>query len=293
MPSRTRRRNYRGGGPKENCEAWVKNPKSGLPPEYSSQCSTITDILSDVKFEGKSLFGSQPVPLFYEGKKNGQQLTKELWDYEKARIDKENGKIQVIPTAPSGPAQPQSWWKKCDMKDTNGNFTKIARPGKEPSSECIQQLSQPAVVQQSPVQQLSQCTAYDRIGANVYKNGIEMSSNCNSSTLPVCSKWQRDGSTSGNWAVVGMKDGRESFCNINALPVDTNNIVRNKLKSISGTREQAMLTANSDRSMYPFVKPENIGVNGKAYDQTNKEVDRYAPFYGGKRSRRRSRKSRR
>lgn len=293
MPSRTRRRNYNGGGPLENCKTWVTNPKSGLPAEYINQCSTMTDILSDVKFAGKSFFGSQPTPSFYEGSKKGQQLTKELWEYEKRRIDKENGLVQPLAT-PSGPPVPQSWWKKCDIKDANGNFNKIARPGKEPSSECIQQVSRPAVMQQTPVKQLPLCTKYDRLGANAYQNGALMSIDCDSSTLPKCSKWQKDGSTYGKWAVVGMKDGRESFCNVNGLPVDTNNVIRNKLRAIPGTREEAMITANSNPSMYPWVKPENKSENGKPYDITNKEVGRYEPFYGGKRrSRRRSRKSRR
>ncbi len=296
MPSRTRR-NYRGGALLENCQKWVKNSKNGLPPEKENDCNFM--IKNGVNFKPPSMFFSS-TPM------NGATPLKTLADWNAAyaefkRDEKReadlNAKIaaQSIPRASSMPTTSgalPSYWPKCNMKDVDGKF-KVTRPGKGPSSDCIppQESRQPALVQQAPVKQLPLCTNYDRVGANVYKNGVEMSTECDSSNLPSCSKWVK--ALDGNWGVVGMKDGRESFCNVNGLPVDTNNVIRNKLQAIEGTREEAIQIANSDLATYPWVKPENKGKTGNPYNITNKEVGRYNPFYGGKRSRRRTRKSRR
>jgi hypothetical protein len=132
--------------------------------------------------------------------------------------------------------------------------------------------------------QLPQCAKYNKeSGKNVYLANKEKnfySELCDSSKLPQCTQWKSTGEgMDKKWTITGPNG---EFCDISALPMDTNiNYTKSKLNT------QSDATVNMDREQYPLRRP-STAINYGHADNSQK----YDPYFGGKR-RRKSRKSRR
>jgi hypothetical protein len=128
--------------------------------------------------------------------------------------------------------------------------------------------------------QLPVCNAYDRnTGKNVFKTSDgKYTERCESSQLPKCTQWKSIGEgMDKKWATTGPNG---EFCNVAELPMDNNlNFTRSK---IDKQRDEVI---NMDRDNFPLKRYSTTINYGDAY--------RYNQYNGGKRSRRKSRKSRR
>jgi hypothetical protein len=131
--------------------------------------------------------------------------------------------------------------------------------------------------------QLPPCTAYDRnTGKNVFlqnKQTNTYSERCDSSQLPKCSQWKSIDQGVGfdkKWATTGPNG---EFCNVAELPMDNN--LNYTFSKLNKQRDELV---NMDKVTFPL----------KRYSTAiNYGVNKYAQYNGGKRSRRKTRKSRR
>ena len=279
MPSRTRRRNYRGGGDNlSRCKKWA-DKKLITAKGDSDQCEKM---IEHFDFPSESMFGTYVDPVTREDMSDisllkGAKLTDSNWD----KIY--NYKVKGIVPASVASVDPnielnkkiqsqrssyntESLWKTCDEITPDGQF-KIRRPGKDSSLEC----------------NIYKCNAYDKqTGKNVIKNKDGTYSQiCDGRTppLPTCTQWKSIDQGIGirkKWATVGPNG---EFCNVANLDEDDN-----KNTTFSKLNTQSDEAVNSDRVTYPLRRHKT----GIIYDKNN-----YDQYYGGKRSRRKSRKSRR
>jgi hypothetical protein len=152
-----------------------------------------------------------------------------------------------------------------------GNWDGIYDGLFNPSAAQAPVVSKPYVGPQG--RQLPKCAAYNKeSGKNVYlanKEENRYSELCDSAQLPLCTQWKKRGDT---WATTGPNG---EFCNVAALPMGN---------TFSKLNTQSEANVNMDRVTYPLQRhPSGIIYASGNYDQ----------YRGGKRSRRKSRKSRR
>ena len=145
-------------------------------------------------------------------------------------------------------------------------------------------VAKPAPVVNAPLPQLPQkadpmCTAYDRTtGRNVLlkEDGTLNFRVCDSSRLPKCTQWKAIDQGSGFqklWATTGPNG---EFCNVAELPMDDGSV-------FSKLHDQKVENVNMDRDKYPLRRPRVMEYASGRYKQ----------YLGGKKSRRKTRKSRR
>ena len=256
MPSKTRRK-YRGGDNLSNCEKWAVD--NSLSDIQKNQCK---EMEKKIVFPTQSFFskGKPKSPITGEDVIKGEDLKKEYWDDIYKKLFNPVVEAPVVSNTPQRIQKQRStyimepMWKNCNIKTPDGKF-KVTGPNNSQSEEC----------------NVNKCDAYDKEhGKNVLKkmDGTYTDA-CDSAQLPTCTQWKKKGDT---WATTGPNG---EFCNVAALPMGN---VFSKLNT------QSEANVNMDRATYPLQRhPSGIVYASGNYDQ----------YRGGKRSRRKSRKSRR
>jgi hypothetical protein len=248
MPSRTRR-NYRGGGPLETCQAYLKKNNLG---ENIDKCPKI---IENVTFTPGGMFGSTKAK-FNDG---GSPFDYTRWanKYDPATIEKN---------------------KQDEEKERMQNEK---RKQDELAAE------------QARIARLPQCNGYNKTtNAYVYKPSPntpidKRTKNCKPPQL--CTKWSAKRDNRGNIEEWFVTDNNGNVCDMQKLPKSPSGY---DLYNNSRRPDYERLNPNAPVPLVQHLK-EFQGVPISYADEDDQYNFIYTPLKGGKRSRRRTRKSRR
>lgn len=276
MRSKTKR-NYKGGGEKEDCQYWVdskiKKKTLGFSETQKKQCDRMSELITpSIIFDSgrNSWLTTQKPPINL----NNDNPVVSIEDWNKI-FDKQIKKPILSTSSPE-----QEFLNDCNqvrtgsnnelVRDTNGNLKFLFKDQKGRENE--------------KCKLKNECNGYDtQEGANIYKNPSTdaISYVCNSSNLQPCKKWtsKRDLGTT-DWYVT---DINSKLCDQTKLLPDTD---RSSINALGNRSDEYVNVTNP----VPLKKPPLTDLRNVKLQRT---PDTRYVYNGGKRSRRRTRKSRR
>jgi len=260
MPSRTRR-NYRGGGSLENCQTYAK--KNKLTPDQINKCA---DMIKGITFTSGGMFSSSKAT-----RNDGESFTPTQWDTF--------WQDEVSPAAIENKRMLASQQAETD------------RINKE------QQKQREAAAEQARIAAIPACNGYNKkTDTYVYKNPkTGQMGQCNSTNkLNDCTKWSSTKDNRGNPKDWFVTDNNGNLCKIKDKPVSPEGT---NLYETSSRTDYARLHPSDPAPLMRRSKTEYGGIPIN-YPSPSDEYDWILnPIpdtkRGGRRSRRKSRKSRR